>query len=162
MDAGLALESRHTVLARKAVGAHPGDDAIEPKACSGVFSGAQRDLVRRPAFRSWRDRSDSGVSSRFSAGKKAQGWTNPSLQTPGPGADRGSGVANRERPPGEGIDRDGDRGLALGECEIARQRIARGCHRRGLAQFGACLALIIMIPPVIANTRRNGMTKNPA
>ena len=54
---------------------------------------------------------------------------NRSLQTPG--ADRGSGVADRERPPGEGIDRDGDRGLALGECEIARQRIARGCHRQG-------------------------------
>jgi hypothetical protein len=100
------------------------------------------------------------VWSRLSAGKEAQGWTNRSLQTPG--ADRGSGVADRERPPCEGIDRDGDRGLALGECEIGRQRITLGCHRRGLAQFGACLALIIMIPPVIANTRRNGMTKNPA
>lgn len=78
-----------------------------------------------PAFRSWRDRSDSGVWSRLSAGKETQGWTNCSLQTPGPGADRGSGVADRERPTGEGIDRDGDRGLALGECEIVRQRIAR-------------------------------------
>lgn len=80
MDAGLALEKRHTVLTRKAVGALPGDNAVEPRACSGVSPEGPR---ATPGLRSWRDRSDCAVSSHFSVGKKAQGWTNRSLQTPG-------------------------------------------------------------------------------
>ena len=122
MDADLALEKRHTVLTDKPLARSQATTLSSrrpaaashskgPRATPGLQLLARQVRLRRVV--------------PFLRRKKGPGLDEPLTPDPGPGADRGSGVADRERRPGEGIERDGDRDLALGECDIGRQRIAR-------------------------------------